>query len=333
MASTRRPGAHQVQSSQSEKRRIELIDVARGTALVAMAVYHFTWDLDFFGYIEPGTSVRGGWWIFARSIAGSFLFLVGVSLYLAHGQRILLRAFTRRTAVIALAAAGITVVTYFATPDAFIFFGILHNITVASVLGLLFLRLPAVLILVCAAAALAAPLYVQADFLDQPIFWWTGLSRNVPGSNDYIPIFPWFGVVLAGIAVAKIAAATGLLARLATFRPAARIPLLAAAGRHGLAFYLLHQPVLVSLVWIAAQVAPPPAPDREALFLQACGEQCASQHEENFCRAYCACVLEAAVAENRFEELYNPQRNPETQSWIEDVAFRCSVENNGGEAQ
>ena len=60
--------------------RIEAIDLARGIALVAMAVYHFTWDLEFFGYLEPRTTAVGGWKLFARVIASSFLFLVGVSL-------------------------------------------------------------------------------------------------------------------------------------------------------------------------------------------------------------------------------------------------------------
>ena len=39
--------------------RIPLIDQLRALALVAMAVYHFTWDLGFFGYIEPDTATTG----------------------------------------------------------------------------------------------------------------------------------------------------------------------------------------------------------------------------------------------------------------------------------
>ncbi|MGB5799766.1 MAG: heparan-alpha-glucosaminide N-acetyltransferase domain-containing protein, partial [Mesorhizobium sp.] len=34
-------------------KRIVAIDVARGLALLAMASYHFTWDLGFFGYTDP----------------------------------------------------------------------------------------------------------------------------------------------------------------------------------------------------------------------------------------------------------------------------------------
>lgn len=317
------------QSTQTIHQRIEIIDIARGVALVAMAVYHFTWDLDFFGYIEPGTSVSGGWRIFARVIATSFLFLVGVSLYLAHGRGVRWRAFARRLAMILAAAAAITAVTYVVTPDAFIFFGILHNIALSSLLGIAVLRLPTPALIALAAAVAVAPQAIHAPVLDQPAFWWSGLSRNVPGSNDYIPIFPWFAAVLAGIAAAKAATHSGLAARMAASAPAGGARLLGAAGRHSLAFYLLHQPVLFSGVWLFAQVLPPAQPDLSESFLGACTAQCASARAEPFCRAYCACLLETARAEDRLAILYDPQRDAAAQQWLEDVAFRCSVENNG----
>ncbi|WEX11633.1 heparan-alpha-glucosaminide N-acetyltransferase [Chelativorans sp. AA-79] len=306
--------------------RIELIDVARGVALIAMAIYHFTWDLDFFGYIEPGISVIGGWKIFARSIACSFLFLVGFSLYLAHGGGFRARSFLKRLAVIAAAAAAITIVTYVIFPESFIFFGILHHIALATVLGVAVLRLPAVVILLVAAGVIAAPHFVHAPFLDHPMFWWTGLSRNVPASNDFIPIFPWFGAVLLGIATAKIMGAAGLLARLAEIRPGRKLPLLAATGRHSLAFYLLHQPILIACVWLFAQVMPP---DRSAAFMQACTAQCIPQREEIFCRAYCGCVVEEAAAQDRLGDIFVADPDAQTRAWLEDLALQCSVENNG----
>ncbi len=43
---------------------------------------------ELFGHLPPGTvAMPGGWAIFARLVAGSFLFLAGVSLVLAHGRR------------------------------------------------------------------------------------------------------------------------------------------------------------------------------------------------------------------------------------------------------
>ncbi|WP_309084476.1 heparan-alpha-glucosaminide N-acetyltransferase [Chelativorans sp.] len=314
---------------QPERSRIELVDIARGVALVAMAIYHFTWDLDFFGYIEPGTSVTGGWRIFARCIASSFLFLVGVSLYLAHGGGFRRRSFLRRLAMIAGAAAAITLVTYILFPDSFIFFGILHHIAVATVLGAAALRLPVAALLVLAAAVIAAPHFVQAQFLDHPVFWWTGFSRNVPSTNDFIPIFPWFGAVLLGIAAAKAADRAGLFARLRRIRLDDKLPLLGAAGRHSLAFYLLHQPVLISGLWLFAQVVPPPPPDPGARFLQACIAQCMPHRDEGFCRAYCGCVLDEATAQGRVGDLFATGGSRDAQSWVDNLAIQCSVENNG----
>jgi uncharacterized membrane protein len=66
--------------------RLTRIDIARGVALIAMAIYHFGWDLEFFGYMAPATTAHGGWKLFARCIASSFLFLVGFSLVLALGS-------------------------------------------------------------------------------------------------------------------------------------------------------------------------------------------------------------------------------------------------------
>ena len=304
---------------QPQKTRIEAVDIARGTALLAMAIYHFTWDLDFFGYIDPGTSVTGGWKVFARAIASSFLFLVGVSLYLAHGNGVRLQPFLRRLAVIAGAAAAITAITYWMFPDAFIFFGILHHIAVASVLGLAALRLPILALCVLAGCVVAAPHFVFAPFLDQPVFWWTGLSRNMPGSNDYIPIFPWLSAVLLGIAATKSADRSGLLVRIGALRPARGPRLVGALGRRSLLFYLVHQPVLFSSVWLFAQVLPP---DRSAFFMQACTTQCMSGNEEPFCRAFCSCVLEEARAEGRAEALYEPKRDEETEAWLRNLAFR-----------
>ncbi|HEX5933878.1 MAG TPA: heparan-alpha-glucosaminide N-acetyltransferase, partial [Pseudorhizobium sp.] len=123
--------------------RITVIDTLRGVALLAMASYHFTWDLEFFGYLEPGTATHGWWKIYARAIASSFLFLAGISLVLAHYPAIRWRSFWKRFAMVAGAALAISIATFIAVRGAWIFFGILHCIAVASLAGLAFVRLPA----------------------------------------------------------------------------------------------------------------------------------------------------------------------------------------------
>lgn len=306
--------------------RIEAIDVARGVALVAMAIYHFTWDLEFFGYVPPAMTAVGGWKMFARCIASSFLFLVGFSLFLGHAKGIRWRGFWRRLAMVAGAALAISVATYFAVPSGFIFFGILHQIALASVLGLAFLRLPAILTLVIAAAVIAAPHFLTSPFFDDPWWWWTGLSEARPRSNDYVPVFPWFGAVLIGMAAAKIAVATGLLAKLGALGTPRWTKPLAFGGRHSLAVYLIHQPVLIACIWLFSQVFPPAELPREVLFQQSCEATCAEQRDTAFCTLYCGCVLTTLERDGAIEDFYAGRQSEELNAKAQSAAQQCTIE-------
>jgi uncharacterized membrane protein len=231
------------------RRRVQALDMARGAALAAMAIYHFSWDLSFYGLADIPVTSATGWIVFARMIAGSFLGLVGVSLVLAARGGINWRGYLKRLAQIIAAAAAITVATWFAFPATFIFFGILHAIALFSVLALAFLRLPAVLILALAALAFAAPSLLSGPFFDQSWLLWTGLGTFFPPSNDYVPLFPWFGMTLTGVALGKFAESTGFWDRLAGWRPETAFARLASfAGRHGLIVYLAHQPILLAVL-------------------------------------------------------------------------------------
>ncbi|MFC5583678.1 DUF1624 domain-containing protein [Nitratireductor kimnyeongensis] len=307
------------------KPRIEIIDVARGGALVAMAVYHFGWDLEFFGYMDAGTTVTGGWRLFARAIATSFLFLVGVSLFLAHEKRIRWAGFLKRLAMITVAAGVISAATWFALPQGFIFFGILHHIAVASLLGLAFLRFPAWLLLVVAAGLVVAPHVFSAPLFDAPALWWVGLSTFRPPSNDYVPLLPWFGAVIAGIGSARIARDTGFLHSIALLKPSHWQAPFALAGRHSLAFYLLHQPVLIACVWVLAQLWPPTAVPADIRFTQACMSQCAETRGAEFCATYCTCFTDTLEAEDRLDLVMSGQPGEEMQSRLSQIATECTM--------
>ena len=123
--------------------RIGLLDTLRGIALLAMASYHGTWDFEFFGYLQPGTAETGLLKIYARVIASTFLFMAGFSLVLANMPAIRWPSYGKRLGMIVAAAIAISIVTFVGMPDEWIFFGILHCIAAASLIGLLFLRLPA----------------------------------------------------------------------------------------------------------------------------------------------------------------------------------------------
>jgi uncharacterized membrane protein len=231
--------------------RIVALDLARAGALVAMAVFHFVFDLEMFGFVPQGTTMMPGWRWLAYLTAGSFLFLVGVGLWLGHGRGIRWRGYWRRLAMIVAAALVITGATWVAFPGAFVFFGILHSIAMASLLGLAFLRLPVLVLVALGAAVIWLPQVARFGVFDAPWFWWTGLQAVGVRSVDYVPVFPWFGPVLFGIAVAKGMERAGLWARLAAWEAGPMARALAVPGRHSLLVYLVHQPVLISLVWLA----------------------------------------------------------------------------------
>lgn len=318
---TMHPTTDQVQAA---PHRVSVIDVARGVALVAMAIYHFAWDLEFFGYAEPGMTAFGGWKIFARCIASSFLFLVGVSLVLAHAKGIRWHGYWRRLAMVVAAALAITVATWFATPNSFIFFGILHQIALASVLGLAFLRVPAVLTLIVAALVIAAPHYLRTEFFDQPWLLWVGLSTVPPRSNDFVPLFPWFGAVLIGIGAARLALQAGLFDRLARIQLGSWSRPLSFCGRHSLAFYLIHQPVLISLVWAFSQISPAPVETREVGFLKSCQVSCEQTRDTEFCSRYCVCMLDELQKDDSLDRLFAADQSPELKTHVGDTADMCS---------
>ncbi len=235
--------------------RILALDLARTTALVGMVIYHFTYDLSAFGWLPPGYATHGGWAIFARIVAGSFLFLAGVSLYLAHGAGIRWRPFLIRAAQIAAGAAIITVTTYFwIAPTAYVFYGILHAILVSSFIGLAFLRLPWIVTLAAAALVVLARIYLTHPAFDAPLLAWVGLYTGpTPRSIDFVPVFPWLAPFLAGLALSKWAVVSGVAERLrSAVPPGPMARAVAWPGRHTLIIYLVHQPVLNGILWLVA---------------------------------------------------------------------------------
>ncbi|WP_124087290.1 heparan-alpha-glucosaminide N-acetyltransferase [Pseudogemmobacter humi] len=232
------------------RQRLILIDLARTLALAGMVVFHLTWDLDMAGFVPRGTAVSGFFWYFARIVAGSFIFLAGMGLWISHGEGIRWPAFGRRLAKIAAAAALVSAATYLAMPEVWIFYGILHSIAVSSILGLLFLRLPAAVNLALAALIFALPWFFSAPFFGGVLVW-TGLSGTLPLTADFEPLFPWFAPFLAGMATARLFARYGVWSRIEP-RETPLLRRLGWPGRHSLAIYLLHQPLLIGLVLSAA---------------------------------------------------------------------------------
>jgi uncharacterized membrane protein len=200
---------------------------------------------------EIGEAESFGWALFARLIAGSFLFLVGVSLVLAMRGGFRPRPFLRRLALVGGAAMLLTLVTWWLVSEDFIYFGILHCIAVASVLALPFLRLPVWTVLAAAVVCFAAPALFAAPVFDAPWLRWLGLMTYFPDTSDYEPGLPWFGAVLLGIAAARLALPVLETTAWANWKPSsAGARLLTCAGQHSFGIYLLRQPVFLIALYL-----------------------------------------------------------------------------------
>lgn len=234
--------------------RFLAVDALRGLAIAGVVLFHLVWDLEFTGFIS-GIAYHPLWLAFGRGLAGSFMFLVGISLILAARSPLRLSTYAKRLVKIIVAAAAITVVTWFVFPETFIYFGILHAITAATLIGTLFLRAPAWLCVLVAVLFLVAPVLWQSGNFDTRWLAWIGFAAQPPRSNDFVPIFPWVGLTLTGMAVARL---------LLSWSPAQAISKwtpngwpgrgLIWMGRRSLIIYLVHQPimfgVLVPLSWL-----------------------------------------------------------------------------------
>lgn len=229
--------------------RLWVLDAAKGVALLGMAAFHLLYDLILFGRLAPSDLPPGWLYWHPRLVAGSFILLAGLSLWLAHGAGLRGAAFGRRLAKIAAAAGLVSVATYLALPSAWVFFGILHAIAAFSLLALPLLRAP--LWLVAALAVGVAGLsWVDAPALfNAPALAFLGLADVPPRTVDFEPVVPWFAVFLAGMIAGRVGTRAGLWRALGRLpAPGAGLGLLARGGRHSLVIYLVHQPVLLALV-------------------------------------------------------------------------------------
>ena len=239
--------------------RSQSLDLARGLAVLAMVIFHLCFDLMLFGHLPPEVVFTGFLPVFAKAIAATFLGLAGVSFILSLRGGLRLRPWGKRLAMLVLAAGGISLVTYFAMPHNWVRFGILHSIAACSLLGLGLRNWPATALALSAVAVLWIGVTVATPLLDHPALLWLGLGAQEPLMMDYEPLFPWAAPFLAGMALAKAGENRLWGQRLLNCpMPAACAPL-EWAGRHSLALYLVHQPLLFGLLWALSRILPPSA--------------------------------------------------------------------------
>jgi uncharacterized membrane protein len=87
---------------------------------------------------------------------------------------------------------------------------------------------------------------------------WIGFAAHKPATEDYVPLVPWFAVVAIGVALGGWWRRSGFALPRALqqldWAPARALRWL---GRWPLTVYLLHQPVLMGVLWAVKSALEP----------------------------------------------------------------------------
>lgn len=228
--------------------RHERLDALRGAAIVWMALFHFCFDLAWFGF-AGWDFYRDPFWLQQRTaIVSLFLLCAGAGQAVATAQGQSWARFWRRWAQVAGCALLVSLASWLAFPRSWISFGVLHGMAVMLLLlRLVGPRLPLAALAPLGLLCVLLPQFAAHPFFDARAANWIGLVTRKPMTEDFVPVLPWLGVMLWGYALARWR--PGLLegALAAPLKP------LALLGRWSLSFYMLHQPLLIGALWLWRQ--------------------------------------------------------------------------------
>lgn len=230
------------------------IDFARGTAILMMAAFHFAWDLNYFGVISASL-YTGYWGIFQKATLSLFLFIAGVVLAVNRGikRQEFLYGSVRRGMIVFGCGMLVTIFTFAFFREQFVYFGVLHLIGIALILSAP-LAGKRMLSLLLGVAIIVLPSTVNLQHLGLQPFMWVGLAEPKP-ALDFVPLFPWFGLMLLGIFAGNTLYRNGAR-KFGIHEARGRLTgFMQALGRNTLLIYLAHQGILFPLAYAVSLLA------------------------------------------------------------------------------
>lgn len=239
------------------KERVYALDELRGLMLIAIMLYHLGYDLAVF-------TPLGMDWFWGNTVsilryisAGTLMAVSGVSCSLSRNN------FKRGLRIFGLGLL-ITAVSYVAMPTQMILFGVLHYFGAMILLFWLVRPLIEAIPPLWGGAASILLFYISYPVpqghlqllsyrlaLPEALYRWGGLFwLGMPSANflssDYYPLLPWGWLFLLGGFVGLYCKQHGF-PRWSTER---RSRLLALIGKNTMILYLLHQPILLGLLFL-----------------------------------------------------------------------------------
>ncbi len=228
------------------------IDSIRGVALLGMLLSNLLTDLSYFQFLEIDIS-SGFWWWFARIVAGTFIFLVGVSLTLSYSrskqtEEQQLLKYVKRGLKIFSWGLAITLITWIFIPKDFVIFGVLHLIGAAIIISYPFIN-KKLSNLIYGVFIILFGLWLTTFTFDFNFLLWLGFIPANFHTVDYFPLLPWFGVVLIGIYFGnRFYENHKRKFAVPNWENSLLVKGLSFFGKHSLKIYLIHQPIILTIL-------------------------------------------------------------------------------------
>ncbi|HWR42347.1 heparan-alpha-glucosaminide N-acetyltransferase [Sporomusa sp.] len=225
----------------SEAVRLVEIDLFRGIAILLMIIFHTVFDLAFY-YNWPLDYLDGFWYYQGKASAVLFMLVSGVSSLLSRHP-------VRRGLTVFGTGLLITAATYFYSPAVYIRFGILHLLGVGMLAAPFFNQRSALLLIIAGTSIIAIGNGFSQITATTACLVPFGIKPPSFTSLDYYPLFPWLGIILYGMAAGRLLypARQPLWPSLANHRS---VRWLSWMGRRSLLIYLMHQPVILAILYI-----------------------------------------------------------------------------------
>jgi uncharacterized membrane protein len=225
-----------------KKNRILELDFLRGLAIIGMIAFHFYYFLDFYG-LQSHNMSGGFWYLIGQFVRFGFLLLVGISTTFSNNN-------IKRALIILVCAMIVTGASYFAYPDFYIRFGILHLIGISIILISPLKKFPR-LALIFGIIAIFMPIILLQYASSLLLLIIIGFSPLNFTSFDLFPIFPWIGIPLIGIFFAN-----KLYKNKKPLLPAKifskKIPsFICTFGQNALTIYMIHLPIILFFIFFA----------------------------------------------------------------------------------
>lgn len=221
-------------------KRIREIDIMRTFTMLLMVAYHIMYDLNNFAglkisYDKPPLSIIG------KLSALIFIFLSGISSGLSSKSHI-------RGITVFGCGMLVTLVTFVIFREGFVVFGILHLLGACMILSVPMRKASILFLGFLTVISAAAGWFFNSLTVETWALLPLGVTFNSFYSIDYYPLFPYISVFIIGVIYYKIFYRD----RKSIFNLKPKNDIIERLSRNSLIIYLLHQPIILGIIYVVA---------------------------------------------------------------------------------